>query len=212
VCGGDVSRSATLSVSVTVVGWADDPGELIGRDGARPGDLVAITGTLGGAGAGLALLEGSVDGALVGLGRRAAAELHRRYASPDARLDAGRALAQLGARALIDISDGVATDVRHIARRSGVCIELEAARLPRQDGVDAVARALGRDPAQFAATAGEDYELCACVPVAARAALEREWRRRELGPLTWIGQVREAGGAPGLRFTDVVGELSGWEH
>jgi thiamine-monophosphate kinase len=212
LCGGDVSRSATLTVSVTVVGWADDPGELIGRDGARPGDLVAVTGTLGGAAAGLALLEGSVDGERVGLGRDEAAELHRRYARPEPRLEAGRALARLGARALIDISDGVATDVHHVARRSGVRIELAATRLPRQDGVDAVARTLGRDPAQFAATAGEDYELCACVPAAARSVLEHGWGERELGPLTWIGQVRDAGGTPGLQFTDIAGELSGWEH
>ncbi len=211
LCGGDVSQSPTLTLTVTVVGWADDPGLLVGRDGARPGDLVAVTGPLGGAGAGLALLEGRADPEA--LAPAEAAELHRRYARPEPRLAQGAALGELGASALIDISDGIATDARHLARRSGVAIELAAARLPRDRGVDAVAGALGLQPDVFAATAGEDYELCACVPAQARAALEREWVARGLAPLTWVGEVGEAStSGPGLEFTDVAGELSGWEH
>ncbi|HEY3774159.1 MAG TPA: thiamine-phosphate kinase [Solirubrobacteraceae bacterium] len=214
LCGGDVSQSPTLTLAVTVVGWAEDPGLLVGRDGARPGDLVAVTGPLGGAGAGLALLEGRADPAT--LAPAESAELHRRYARPEPQLRQGAALAELGANALIDISDGIATDARHLARRSGVRIELEAARLPRDGGVDAVASSLGVRPEVFAATAGEDYELCVCVPAASRAALEREWNDRGLAPLTWIGEVHEASEAgpthPGLEFADVAGELSGWEH
>jgi thiamine-monophosphate kinase len=211
LCGGDVSQSPTLTLAVTVVGWAEDPGLLVGRDGARPGDLVAVTGPLGGAGAGLALLEGRADPAALAPGE--AAELHRRYARPEPQLVQGAALAELGAHALIDISDGIATDGRHLARRSGVRIEVEAARLPRDGGVDAVASSLGARPEVFAATAGEDYELCACVPATSRATLEREWERRGLGPLAWVGEVSAAGASgPGLEFTDVAGELSGWEH
>lgn len=211
LCGGDVSLSATLALAVTVVGWADDPGRLVGRDGARPGDLVAVTGRLGGAGAGLALLEGRA--AREGLDAAQLAALHRRYARPEPLLREGAALGELGASALIDISDGIATDGRHLARRSGVRLRLEAERLPRDDGVDAVAAGLGVDPGAFAATAGEDYELCACVPSASREALEREWRARDLSPLTWIGQVVGAGASgPGLEFTDIADELSGWEH
>jgi thiamine-monophosphate kinase len=214
LCGGDVSSSATLAVSVTVVGWADDPGALIGRDGARPGDLVAVTGTLGGAGAGLALAQGRADADALALSAAVAAQLHRRYARPEPRCEAGQALAQLGATALIDVSDGVATDAAHLARRSGVAIELTAGTLPRDAGVDAVAEALGAEPATFAASAGEDYELCACVPAAGAAALQAAWSARALGPLTWIGRVQEPAPeeGPGLRFTDVTGELSGFEH
>jgi thiamine-monophosphate kinase len=212
LCGGDVSRSVTLTVSVTVVGWADDPAQIIGRDGARPGDLVAVTGELGGSGAGLAMLQGRVSGTQAGLTEAQAAELHHRYASPQPRMAAGLALAAVGARALIDLSDGVATDAAHLARRSDVIIELEAQRLPLQVGVAAIAAALGEDGAEFAASAGEDYELCACLPADARRTAEAAFAADDLPALTWIGVVCAADGHPGVRFIDRSGTLSGFEH
>jgi thiamine-monophosphate kinase len=207
VVGGDVTGSPSLTVSFTVIGWADDPGTLVGRDGARPGDLVAVTGALGAAGAGLALLDSPAAGE--GLDDDVAAELRSRYARPQPRLREGRQLAELGARSMIDVSDGLGRDAGHIARRSGVRIELSLAALPLAAGVEQVATRLGADPREFAATAGDDYELCACVPPPAAERLQAAWPTASIS-LTWIGVVAE--GHAGVTFTEVGRELLGFEH
>jgi thiamine-monophosphate kinase len=200
LAGGDVVSAPVLTASVTVVGWAQNAGDLIGRDGAQPGDLVAVTGSLGG-----------------------------RPRRPIPRLREGRALAQIGAHAMIDISDGLATDAGHIGVRSDVCLHLELARLPRAAGVPS---------AEQAASAGEDYELCVCVDPnpdsRARAEQAVSDASGEDAGLTWVGRVEPAHGesapsgssgaagesrllegAPGAVFLDERGRyvpLQGFEH
>lgn len=199
LAGGDVSRAPALTVATTVVGHAEAPGDLVTRAGARPGDVLAVTGELGGAAAGLLLLEaeagGSIDPAIGGQTdpSSARAELIGRQLTPTPRLAAGRALARAGATAMIDLSDGLAGDAGHLAAGGGVSLRIDAAALPLAPGVGEVAAQAGRDPLELAAAGGEDYELLVALPA---ERLERTVAAvEEAGTvLTPIGEVAEGEG------------------
>ncbi len=206
VLGGDLTEAGELSVCVTAVGHARLADDLLGRDGAEAGFSLCVTGALGGAAAGLMVLEHDELGAEVTPSAREA--VVSRQLSPVPRLAAGLALAGSGARAMIDVSDGLGADAEHLAAASGIGIEIELELVPVGDGVREVALAAGRDPIELVASGGEDYELLCAIPRAAlaecRAAVAAGGSR-----LTEIGRFVDGGSVrlrlPGGRSVPVDG-------
>lgn len=190
VLGGDVTRAPVLWVAITVVGHADSAEQLVRRAGAVPGQLLFVTGELGGAAAGLLILDRPELADDVGA--EVADGLRRRQLEPVPRIAAGRALAATGASAMIDLSDGLGGDAKQVAAASGVRLSIELESLPLQAGVREVAAAAGVDAHDLAAGRGEDYELLVALPagLAERASAEVA----AIGSaLTQIGAVEEGG-------------------
>jgi thiamine-monophosphate kinase len=191
VAGGDLSEAPALVVAVTVVGEASAPEALVRRSGAQAGDVVAVTGELGGAAAGLLVLQRPELAA--GLDPGVAAALRARQVEPVPRVDAGRSLAALGATAMIDVSDGLAADAGHLADSSGGGVEIDTQRLPVAAGVAEVAVAAGLDELELVAAGGEDYELLATLPAEAFEPARAAVAEHRLA-LTAIGRVVDGTG------------------
>jgi len=194
--GGDTTRADALTVDVAILGELSARPVL--RSGASPGDLLAVTGELGASAAGLLALE---------QGKTGPERLIRRCLRPEPRLEAGRVAARLGATAMIDLSDGLASDVRRVCGSSGVGCMVDLDLLPVEDDTGELARSLGRDPKVHAATAGEDYELLICAPETSLDALAESVEV----PLTVIGEITE-GDVVFRGNGETVEGLSGWNH
>ena len=166
IVGGDTTAGERLSLTVTVLGAAARP---LARRGAQPGDAIWVTGWFGGPGAAVSAWHG---------GREPAPAHRARFAHPVARLAEARWLASRGARAAVDVSDGLAADLRHLAAASGVRIRLDVDAVPILAGVSA-AQALA---------SGEEYELALAAP----EQLDANAFAAAFGvPLTRVGVVEQ---------------------
>ncbi|BDB41432.1 thiamine-phosphate kinase [Mycobacterium kiyosense] len=163
IAGGDLVRCPQWVVSVTVLGELDGRAPVL-RSGARVGSTVAVRGDLGRSAAGYELWRNGIE---------EFGELRSRHLVPRPPYGAGPAAAAAGATAMIDISDGLVADLRHVAEASGVGIDLSAAALaPDRDAVSVAAAAVGADPWAWVLGGGEDHALVACFP----GAVPDGWR------------------------------------
>jgi thiamine-monophosphate kinase len=209
VVGGDTSSSPRgWMVNVTLLGQASRPRL---RSTARPGDLVAVTGPLGRSAAGLAVLE---RGAPAGVPAALLADVTGAHLRPVPRVREGRLLGDAdGVTAMIDLSDGLATDVGHVAEASRVGARIELARVPVSEAVRRVADALRTDPVAWATGGGEDYELLLTCTPAALDALRDGLASATGAQLTVVGEITDDAG---VRFVDANGRETtvggGWQH
>ncbi|TYC04746.1 thiamine-phosphate kinase [Micromonospora sp. WP24] len=190
VVGGDMSASPTLTIAVTALG--DLGGRApVRRGGARPGDVVALAGRTGHAAAGLTVLS---------RGFRTPRLLVEAYRRPEVPYAAGPQAAELRATAMIDVSDGLLADLGHVAKASGVAVDVrrDAFEVPRQ--MRDAAQALGADPYDWLLGGGEDHALAATFPP--DVELPAQWRQ--------IGVVTAGSGVT----VDGAGYAGspGWDH
>ncbi len=213
--GGDLVSAPVLVLGFTALGRAER-GRVLLRSRAVPGDLLCVTGPLGGAAAGLALLKAARDG-VEGASELASSEKGRAairaHARPRPRLGAGRVLAAAGVTAAMDVSDGLGIDAFRMARESGVRVEIASERVPLAPGVREVAALLGLDPLGLALGGGEEYELLFAVAPDRLEEAEEALRRAGEGGLLVVGEVLHGEGA-WLRTAEGLADLAsfGFEH
>jgi thiamine-monophosphate kinase len=213
VVGGDTSRSDRVVLSVAVYGEVGQ-GRAVSRSGAKPGDRLVVTGTLGAAAGGLRLARERPEAVMEVLGEPWARTLVQALERPVARVGEGQVLAAAGATAMMDLSDGLALDLSRLCRESEVGAVIRAADLPVAGDLAKLAEALDADPLDLALHGGEDYELLAALPPGAVDRARGDIGERFGTPVTEIGEVTE--GSLLVLDTPEEGqrelEPRGWDH
>jgi thiamine-monophosphate kinase len=194
--GGDISAAGEVSVGIAMTGVPT--GSPVLRSGARPGEAICVTGSLGGAAGGLIALRRGVD----------APGLARRHLRPDARVDEGEKVARAGASAMIDLSDGLAVDLGRLMDASETGCEVDTASIPVDEGLAALGDAV--DPLELSILGGEDFELLFTISEEALAGLGDATTGRSI-PITRIGTVTSGEARLGSDALSRWRER-GWDH
>jgi len=182
IIGGNLSSGAQFGITTTVVGHCAQP---VTRSGARPGDVLLVTGLLGGPSSAIGAMERGTNPEPWAMAR---------FVRPKARLEEGQWLAASGVSAMIDISDGLLADATHLAVASGVAIIVDPNRVP-----------VGPVDIEVALNGGEEYELLATVPAEKADRLIGEFRERFDTGITAIGEVEATSGQGAASIRDVGG-------
>jgi len=201
IIGGDISRAPIVVITITILG-SSQKRQILTRSAARPGELVAVTGELGAAAAGLEMLKLKLK-----FDSQATASLRNAFLHPTPRIAEGQLLADQGVKTAIDISDGLIADLGQICKASQVGARIEIDRVPIEPTVKA---RFGEKSAELALSGGEDYELL----FAAGAEVIDKVKRAVPCPITTVGEI-VAG--KGVTVVDRQGNplkvaKGGWEH
>lgn len=202
IAGGDTVGAPEVVINVTATGEARDENSIMTRSAAKPGDAIAVTGSLGASAAGLAMIrqELSFDAETTSVLRAA-------HTKPNPRVTEGLTLARHGVKAAMDISDGLAGDLEKLCKASGVSARIYAERIPIHP---AVRRSLGDEALELALSGGEDYELLFTAPAKIIGDIEGE----TVCPVTIIGEIVTGAG---ISILDADGNEiplgeEGWDH
>ena len=202
IIGGDTVGSPVTAITLTIIGEAGDEDRILKRSAAKPGDLVAVTGTFGASAAGLAMMQKRIS-----LDKKTASTLREAHFSPTPRIHEGQTLAKYGVKAAIDVSDGLLGDLEKLCLASGVGAKLYSDRIPIHP---TVLKSFGNEAVKLALTGGEDYELIFTAPQKIVNVIKRELAC----PVTVVGEIVKS---KGVEVLDEDGNefswsFAGWDH
>jgi thiamine-monophosphate kinase len=211
--GGDTNRADLIVVSVAVVGEVS-PGRAVLRSGARVGDRIVVTGSLGAAAGGLALSRAASGRAADALSQPWGRALIEALERPVARIGEGQVLARVGATAMMDLSDGLSTDLSRLCEASGVGARVVLDAVPVAETLLRGAEMLEVDASALALSGGEDYELLATLPGDAVEAAREDLRTGFGVDLSEIGEIVEGSAVTAVDADGRTARLapSGWDH
>ncbi len=202
IIGGDISRAPLVAITITVFGSSQKK-QILSRSSAEPGELVAVTGELGAAAAGLEMLTKKLK-----FDPQLSAAFRNAFLHPIPRIAEGQLLVEQGVKTAIDLSDGLVSDLNQICKNSRVSARVEAERVPVEPGVKAH---FGEKALEMALGGGEDYELL----FTAKAEVIERVKQLATCPITVIGEI--LAGGEGVIVVDSRGKplkftRRGWEH